>query len=250
MTGLTKVLKEQSTVKPKHSTFQVKPTVRVPMLGDDGPDSHDIQDFFDKFEDMCGLANDGSGMLPAEHLRTLGQSLKGAKLKTYDVAIKKARKLGYHDNDPDRVFQEIKDRLMRFSETPLQRQLRVSELWNNMSRGSKTGLQWEVEFEDVIGELEVAGLGKSALDLKIGYLQKAGPQYHTDILKDTRAWPGADGTTTIRKVETWEECHVVLLELETAKSGGKALANAYPIDGGKMTKAQKSLDSKVKKLQN
>ena len=64
-------------------------------------------------------------MLPQEHLQTLATCLKGTKLKIYKLLIEKHRKLGLLDSEPEQVFGVIKTRLMRFSESDLERQMRV-----------------------------------------------------------------------------------------------------------------------------
>ena len=81
--------------------------------------------FFDKFDGMCNLANDGKGMLPMERLQTLSTCLKGTKEKIYKLLVDKHRKLGVLDRDPDKVFDVIRTRLMQFSESDLERQMRV-----------------------------------------------------------------------------------------------------------------------------
>ena len=37
----------------KHSTIRVTPTFKWPVLGDDGPDSKEIEEFYEKYEDLC-----------------------------------------------------------------------------------------------------------------------------------------------------------------------------------------------------
>ena len=44
--------------------------------------------------------------------------------------------------------------------------------WDQLWKGQKTGLEFEASFEEAITELELAGLGKSKLDLKLDYLSK------------------------------------------------------------------------------
>eukprot|EP00969_Alexandrium_andersonii_P256817 11354067-Alexandrium_andersonii.AAC.1 len=53
------------------SVVKVAPTLKWPILGDDGPDAKEVEEFYEKYEDLCRLANDGRGMNPAEHLTTL-----------------------------------------------------------------------------------------------------------------------------------------------------------------------------------
>ena len=116
---------------------------------------------------------------------------------------------------------------MRFSETALERQMRVKNDWEQLWKGNKTGPQFEASFEEALTELEIAGIGKSQLELKLDYLHKVGPQLAAEILNDSRAWTNADGFIVIRKVETWEECHKVLLEVESIRAGGRALQGSY-----------------------
>ena len=77
---------------------------------------------------------------------------------------------------------------MRFSESDLERQMRVKGEWDQLWKGQKTGLEFEASFEEAITELELAGLGKSKLDLKLDYLTKVGASLAADILKDSRMW--------------------------------------------------------------
>ena len=68
---MTKMLETQqrlvdrvTNAKPeRRSVIQVRPNIQWPILtGDD----HDVEGFFDAFEETCGLANDGAGMTDAE----------------------------------------------------------------------------------------------------------------------------------------------------------------------------------------
>ena len=96
---------------------------------------------------MCNLANDGKGMLPREHLQTLSTCLKGTKEKIYKLLVEKHRKLGNLEHDPDMVFGVIRTRLMKFSESDLERQMRVEGEWEALWKGQKTGLEFEAENE-------------------------------------------------------------------------------------------------------
>ena len=69
------------------STIQIRPELKPPVLGGEGRSGRDIKEFFDNYEDMCNLANDGRGMLPQERLQTLATCLKGTKLKIYKLLI-------------------------------------------------------------------------------------------------------------------------------------------------------------------
>ena len=106
-------------------------------------------------------------------------------------------------------------------------------------------MEFEASYEEAITELELAGLGKSKLDLKLDYLSKVGFTLAADILKDSRMWENDDGSKSVRKVESWEECHKVLLELEAVKAGGRALQWAYGISG-----SVKPTNKRIKELEN
>ena len=44
-----------------------------------------MEAFFEEYEDIVGLANDGRGMAPAEKLRCLRQCLKQSRRKVYNA---------------------------------------------------------------------------------------------------------------------------------------------------------------------
>ena len=67
------------TKEQKHSVVKITPTFRWPLLGDDGPDANEVEDFYEKYEDLCRLANDGRGMNATEHLTTLLSCLRGSE---------------------------------------------------------------------------------------------------------------------------------------------------------------------------
>eukprot|EP00969_Alexandrium_andersonii_P218307 9641562-Alexandrium_andersonii.AAC.1 len=72
------VLKGAKTQPP---VVKVTPTFKWPMLGDDGPDAKGVEEFYEKCEGLCRLANIGRGMNPTEHLATLLSCLRGSKEK-------------------------------------------------------------------------------------------------------------------------------------------------------------------------
>ena len=65
------------------------------------------------------MANDGRGVNPAEHLATLLSCLGGSKENVYKLVHRKHWKLGTLTEDPDAVFQEIKNRRVKFTESPM-----------------------------------------------------------------------------------------------------------------------------------
>ena len=76
---LTEILDKQTQLleraldKPRvaSSTIKVEPKVFWPKLGDDGPGGKEVEEFYEKFEEICSLANDGTGMSDKEMLVAL-----------------------------------------------------------------------------------------------------------------------------------------------------------------------------------
>ena len=227
---IAQALKSKET---RRSTIKVAPTFKWPILGDDGPDAKEVEEFYEKYEDLCRLANDGRGMSAMEHLTTLVSCLRGSKEKIYRIVYKKHRKLGTVAKDPDAVFAEIRERHMRFIETPMERQMRVLGEWDGLWKGNRSALQFEAVFEETITELELAGLAKNERELLLGYLQKIGPQLAAEVQKDVRSWTNREGLETSRRVSSWEEAHRVHVEIEAIKASGRALVPAYVLGGGK-----------------
>ena len=217
----------------RHSTIKVSPTFKWPTLGDDGPDSKEVEEFYEKYEDLCRLANDGRGMSALEHLTTLVSCLRGSKEKIYRTVYKKHRKLGTVDKDPLLVYNEVRDRHMRFIETPMERQMRVLGEWDTLWKGNRSALQFEAVFEESVTELELAGLAKNERELLLGYLQKIGPQIAAEVQKDVRAWTDREGKEIARRACSWEEAHRIHVELEAIKASGRALVPAYAMYGAK-----------------
>ena len=53
------------------STIRVEPRVTWPKLGDDGTGGKEVQEFYEKLEEIFGLANNGQGMSATERLVAL-----------------------------------------------------------------------------------------------------------------------------------------------------------------------------------
>ena len=79
----TKVLKEALAGRGKDSSItSVKTDLHWPTLGDDRADSRDVSQFYEEFEDVCGLANSCRGMGHREMLLALRARCRGSRLKT------------------------------------------------------------------------------------------------------------------------------------------------------------------------
>ena len=70
-------LKEMSAAKKKvPSTIKVQPHVSWPKFGDKSEmGTQEVKEFFEKFEELTSLANDGEGMSAHEKLIALSNSL-------------------------------------------------------------------------------------------------------------------------------------------------------------------------------
>ena len=145
----------------------------------------------------------------------------------YRVELKQARHAGRLAADPDEVYRSLKDRLLEFRESLLDKQQRINAEWRTLARGKMSALEFQASFESVVAEMELAGMGKSDRDLLLGYLALIPPGHRADeVLKDRRPYhrPGVEPDT--RGVETWREAHRILLKLEEAESSAKALVAA------------------------
>ena len=70
------------------STIRVEPNVKWPHLGDDGPGGDEVERFFEKFEEVCSLANNGIGMPNKEIIIVLKNCLHGSRRTIYDNILK------------------------------------------------------------------------------------------------------------------------------------------------------------------
>ena len=156
--------------------------MKWPKLGDDGQDNKKVKEFYEAYESLCGLANDGSGMSAMDHLTTLEQCLEGHKKKIYKMVVQTHRRAQTYTQDPDAVFEEIKDRHMKFAETKLERQMRWKSAWKELTKGNKSAMDFEVEFEMALTELELAGLARSETDLQLDYLLMIGPSLQLSLI--------------------------------------------------------------------
>ena len=213
----------------QRSTITVRPHMEWPSLGDD---DHDVEDFFDRFEETVGLANDCKGMNSREKLRVLRSCLKQSRAKVYDVVLKAARANGDLEANPKAVYDRVKGRLMEFRETQIEQQTRADRVYEQVSKGKSSAVQFLPVWEAAVAELELRGLGKSDRELLLGYLKRVGA-YRTEILKDRRPYRQANGVgEEVRQVKTWREAHSVLVEIEQLGESSRALVGGTFCDEG------------------
>ena len=208
------------------STIRVEPRVSWPRLGDDGLGGKEVEEFYERLEEIFGLANNGQGMSAPEKLVAMKGCLHGSRRAIYENIFKKCKGSDGLIEDADAVYKLIKLRLLRFCETAMGKQLRIRRDWDSLSKGrNMNALQFEAKWEELLADLEECGLGKTELDKFLAYVEKMGPQVGEEIRKDRR--PRLDGTggLTTRAPKSWEEAHEVLVELENPRAGTKAQAS-------------------------
>ena len=223
---LTEVLKEQTEVLKKAfsnkgpSITTVKTDLHWPTLShDDMTDVKDVAEFYESFEDNCGLANNCQGMSKREMLIALRSRCKGSRLKTFQNIYRQEIRAGNVEADPASVYERIKSKHLLFSESVEEREIRVDSEHAALLKGKLTGHQFEPLFARSIAELEEIGLGKTPRELFLSYLRKVGPVLQKEIRKDKRIWPKE---TELRAPRSWEEAHKVVLEYEQRDSTNRA----------------------------
>ena len=76
---------------------------------------------------MCGLTNNSKGMPAADMVMTIGNCLKKSRKLTYDNIIREANDSGKLKEDPWGVYEKIKGKILQYTETPQEKQLRVRQ---------------------------------------------------------------------------------------------------------------------------
>ena len=123
------------------------------------------------------------------------------------------------------VYDLIKGRLLRFRKTYEEKQTLALSDWNNLYKGALTALEFETKWERVIRKLARYGLERGTQELLLGYYCKISKQAAKEIKKDRRVYPNADGTETVRQCATWEEAHLMAIEIEEDNAATKATTN-------------------------
>ena len=178
------------------------------------------------------LANDGEGMSDMETLVTLKACLRQQRLKSYELIYKRHLNDGLLKRDPGAVYSAVKQKHLLFAETREEKELRVLDDWERFHKGRLSAHQWEVLWEEKLGEREAVGLGMTARENLIQYLRKIGDQLSREVRKDKRYREGATGAREFRGVATWEEAHKVVKEYEAMNAGQRALQNSSLSVGG------------------
>ena len=104
--------------------------------------------------------------------------------------------------------------------------------------------QWEVVWEEKLGEREAVGLGMTARENLIQYLRKIGDQLSREVRQDKRYREGVAGAREFRGVAMWEEAHEVVKEFEAMNAGQRALQNSCETTGAASTETGASIATK------
>ena len=151
--------------------------------------------------------------------------LKGVKRTVYDNVVK-SHEYDSTPPEPEVVYKEIKDALMCFSETPMEKTVRVRTEWRTFEKTRHMGaLEFRTKFYKYTAQLEEVGMPSTAAEKLMSYFEKVGPSMSQIIRLDRRQRPDGSGGTTERLPETWEEAHAVWVELEAAQAGTNMLRN-------------------------
>ena len=241
----TKTLQEALAGRQQSSVTAVKADLNWPTLTDDRTDARDVAQFYEEFEDVCALANNCKGMSFREQLLALRARCRGSRLKTYTNLYRAAWKNGEVLEDPQAVYERIKNKHLMFAESREEKEVRVDNEHVLLMKGKLSGHQFEPLFEASVAELESVGLGKTPRELYLSYLRKMPAYLQKEIRGDKRLWRGE---STLRGPQTWEEAHRVVLEYEQREATHKATANAvYMATGEPKVPAAKSDQKKAAK---
>ena len=205
------------------SVTSVKADLQWPTLTDERSEARDVALFYEEFEDVCALANNCKGMSFREQLLALRARCRGSRLKAFTNIYRSAWKSGEILDDPESVYQRIKNKHLVFAESREEKEVRIDAEHAALAKGRLSACQFEPLFESSISELESVGLGKTTRELCLSYLRKMPAHLQKEIRGDKRLW-GVE--STLRGPQTWEEAHRVVLEIEQREATHKATANS------------------------
>ena len=154
---------------PRRGAIRVEPKVAWPVLDQD---NLNVDEFFDEYENICGLANDCRGLGPQEMLLALKASLRGSRLDTYNNMRQICQEDGTLTTDPGGVYAAIKAKLLRFCRTFEEKQTLALTEWGSLFKGALNSLEFETRWDRATRKLQKYGLTRSAEELKITYLCK------------------------------------------------------------------------------
>ena len=148
----------------RNSTIKVEPKMPWPEFGDRHKDPQEAEDFIRSFESICRMANNGNGMRPEEMVYTIGNCLKGNRKLLFDNIMIDASEDGTMISDPQSVYDKIRGRLLQFTETMGEKQIRVRAEWEELEKTKQeTLLDFEARWERAHRNMCRAGLMRTCL---------------------------------------------------------------------------------------
>ena len=114
----------------------MKTDVNWPTLTDDRSEARDVVQFYEEFEDCCSLANNCKGMSYREQLIALRGRCKGSRLKTYTNIYRSAWKSGEILENPEKVYNRIKEKHLVFAESKEEKEVRIDNEHALLNKGA------------------------------------------------------------------------------------------------------------------
>ena len=134
--------------------------------------------------------------------------------------------------NPGKVYDLIKTRLLEFQETIPEKRSRYLFEFSMMNKGQLTAHQWQPVFEEGLTNLASVGMSRNENEAFIAYVTKSGPRLTEIILKDYKMRSDSQGRQTWRTPQTWQEAHKSVIEHEATQIGQRALLRTYRATGG------------------
>ena len=219
----------------QQATIRINPNLEWPKLYDD--DGQDVVQFLKKFHETCALGNNGQGMPDREKLIVFDNCLKGKSRNKVYQRVMRVHRGKLAATDPGKVITLIENKLLRFSETMPEKQARVGREFEQLYKGNRSTLEWELAWHDILDDLEESGLMRKPVELFHSYLRKIPPEQSQKISQDRRSRKILDDNYVetdkeeIRFPMTWEEAHDVALENDRVKQNHRALIQQYAYTG-------------------
>ena len=110
----------------------------------------------------------------------------------------------------DVLYHRLKERLLEFRESRLERQARVSAEFERLTKGSKDALAFLPLWERCITEMERVGLGMTEEQLLVAWMTRLNPTSRYEVYKDKRYYEERNAETgvteqVLRGVKSWQE---------------------------------------------
>ena len=101
-------MKQESQPRGKGQTIKVEPKLNWPTLSDANTGGRDVEEFYERFEEMVGLANNATGMAYLEMMVCLKGCLAGSRRKIHDNIVKLYRNATTNKiDDPKECYLKI-----------------------------------------------------------------------------------------------------------------------------------------------